>query len=143
ARHADGTERYAIELRLPDVGREGEPDLEGRLRREVVEAERGEEADDALGDALRHDGEVVVLADLAVWQRIEAAGDALQLAALGEAAEVATGQAVLLEVVRGDDPALLGEVKHGGGLVHSADCLAFHMTAYNLQGIGTTYKGCG
>src|SRR5690606_7790335 len=68
ARHADGTERYAIELRLPDVGREGEPDLEGRLRREVVEAERGEEADDALGDALRHDGEVVVLADLAVWQ---------------------------------------------------------------------------
>src|SRR5690606_35542874 len=36
ARHADGTERCAIELRLPDVVREREPDLEGRLRREVV-----------------------------------------------------------------------------------------------------------
>jgi len=53
-----------VEAGTPRFVVKGEPDLVGTLSGEVVKAERGKEADDAVGDAFADLGERVVLGDV-------------------------------------------------------------------------------
>src|SRR4029079_498031 len=73
ASHAHDPNRSDIELRDRRAPIHGQPDLTRMLRPERVEAEGCEQADDALGDALRDFCESVMLAGLRGRRGVESA----------------------------------------------------------------------
>jgi hypothetical protein len=92
-----------LDPRPPGLAIDGHPHLEGVLRREPVEAERREQANDAAGNPARGLGEIAPLAPGHPGKRVQTAADPLDAAALGEAAELGTGDTGPLQVARAGD----------------------------------------
>jgi hypothetical protein len=65
---------------------------------QAVETERGEQAGHAVGNALAHLGEGMVLGEVAVGEEVDAATGAQEEAAVVEPLEVATRDARRLEI---------------------------------------------
>ena len=117
--HAHDTDRGLVQPGGHHVRRDRDPDLEGGLRADLVDAQRGQQADHALGHACRDFRQRAVLADLGAGQAVEAARHAFELAGLHQARQGDRRQALLRQVARAQQRSRACEAQHllfvGGG----------------------------
>ena len=103
ARHAHDPNWGDIELRDRRASIHSQPDLPRVLRPKPVEAEGREQADDALGDALRDFCERVVFAGLSVRRRVQAPAEPREMPLTGQAANLLGVQAERLGVLQAEN----------------------------------------
>ena len=90
---------------------DGHPDLTGRLRGEVVEAERGEEAYDSVGDLIGGLDECGMLGTGELRRGIEAAADFLKDAFADHAREIVPGNTQSAGIFGAHDLVFPGQAK--------------------------------
>src|SRR5205809_3565200 len=126
ARQVHEVEPGASLLGSPGFLVNGHPHFGGVLGREAVEAERRQEAEDSSGNAAAGFGEAVLLCQNGTRQSVETSSNALDAAALAQAAELGAGHAVALELARSCDPRFAEEHRRAvayPGLCHKSSVI--------------------
>jgi hypothetical protein len=100
--HADDTERRIVYLRTPRAGVYRYPYLERVLRRQVVESESGEQADNAVRYAFRGLKKALVFGWRSVCRDVDATAGADEVSLFVEALQMLPGDSLRLHVFRAD-----------------------------------------
>jgi hypothetical protein len=111
-READDSKRRIGHGRLARLCADSEPDLERCLRSQVMELERREQADDAMGNKGSGRGQTTVLRGLEPSRSVEAPTDLLELARADHSTDRQPRRSLGLEVPRPHEPlGNLGQVR--------------------------------
>jgi hypothetical protein len=106
-RKAHDAQRRVIHLRCTSLVGNGEPDLEWRLRGEVVHAQSRQQADDGLRVFACHLGQRAMLGYAAIWTGIQTATHAGEQALPNQPREGDTGQTQRVEIARAYEAPML------------------------------------
>ena len=119
----------------------GEPDLEWRLRGEVVHAQCRQQADDGLRVFACHLGQRAMLGYAAIGAGIQTATHAGEQALPNQPRESDTGQTQRIEIARAYQAALGGEIQnglmrsfHAAMMLHYVGSCQYLPTKHNVSG---------